>query len=190
MVALPTRPSPTPGSGPRDTLGPVSGLFLAWRRLLTSVLRGTRHGAHATMSSRAARATGLAMRYLRDPAGTLRSSDAADRVLLKNVGAAALAVGVALSFAVPGALGTPLVRRFLAAGWMAAWALARLLIMRTAARGALARDPSPIDDAWGPALLPFAVAVLDPLPVVALAVSAVLTLRGSSSPSADRFSPK
>jgi hypothetical protein len=118
------------------------------------------------------------MRYLRDPAGTLRSSDADGRTLLKNAGAAAVAVGVLLSFAVPGALGTPLVRRFLSAGWMAAWALARLFIMRTAARGTLARDPAPIDDAWGPALLPFGLAVLDPLPLAALAVSALLTLRG------------
>jgi hypothetical protein len=118
------------------------------------------------------------MRYLRDPAGTLRSSDAESRALLKDAGAVALAAGVVLSFAVPAALGTPIVRRFLSAGWMAAWALARLFVMRTVARGSLAREPGRIDDAWGPALLPFAVAVLDPLPLVALGVSALLTLRG------------
>lgn len=87
------------------------------------------------------------MRYLRDPAGTLRSSDAESRALLKDVGAVALATGVVLSFAMPGALGTPLVRRFLSAGWMAAWALARLFVMRTAATGRLAGERARIDDA-------------------------------------------
>lgn len=102
------------------------------------------------------------------------------------MGAVALATGVVLSFAMPGALGTPLVRRFLSAGWMAAWALARLFVMRTAATGRLAGERARIDDAWGPALLPFAVAVIDPLPLVALAVSAWLTMRGFDGLGIDR----
>jgi hypothetical protein len=178
MVALPTRPAPAPEPAPRSAGGPIAALFLAWRRLLTGSARGARRGGRALAASRPVRAAALAMRYLRDPADTLRTSDSDGRALLKNAGAVALAVGVVLSFAVPGALGTPLVRRFLSAGWMAAWALARLFIMRTAAKGALARDPARIDDAWGPALLPFALAVIDPLPLLALAASALLTLWG------------
>ncbi|MDO8915194.1 MAG: hypothetical protein Q7W16_03845 [Coriobacteriia bacterium] len=178
MVALPTRRAPAPEPSQRSADGPVAALFLAWRRLLTAGIRGACRGGRALAASRPVRGAALAIRYLRDPAGTLRASDADDRTLLKSAGAVALTAGVVLSFAVPGALGTPLVRRFLAAGWMAAWALARLFIMRTAARGALARTPSSIDDAWGPALLPFAVAVIDPLPLLALAASALLTLRG------------
>ena len=178
MVALPTRSTPARGPAARGPVDPLSGLFLAWRRLLTAAVRGVRRSAHAAAVSRPARATALAVRYLRDPAGTLRSSDAEGRALLRDAGAVALALGVVISFAVPAAVGTPLVRRFLSAGWMAAWALARLFVMRTVARGDLAHDHGRIDDAWGAALLPFAVAVLDPLPLVALAVSALLTLRG------------
>jgi hypothetical protein len=69
---------------------------------------------------------------------------------------------------------------------MAAWALGRLFIMRSVATGALARRPATIDDAWGPALLPYALAVFEPLPLVALALSAVLTLRGLSALGAER----
>jgi hypothetical protein len=178
MVALPTRPTPGQERPSRRRVGPVAGLFLAWRRLLTDGARGAGRAARALAASRPARGAVLAVRYLRDPAGTLRDSDAGSRALLKDAGAVALAVGVLLSFAVPGVVGTTLVRRFLSAGWMAAWALARLFIMRTAAKGSLARVPAPIDDVWGPALLPFAIAVVDPLPFVALAFSALLTLRG------------
>jgi len=126
------------------------------------------------------------VRYVRDPAGTLSCADADGRARLKDAGAAALALGVALSFLVPEALTTPVVRRFLAAGWTAAWALARLYIMRTAARGGLASRGSVIDDAWGPALLPYAFAVVDPLPFVALAVSGLLTLKGLEALGAER----
>jgi hypothetical protein len=125
-------------------------------------------------------------RYVRDPVGTLAAADADGRARLKEAGAGALALGVVLSFLVPEPVADPVVRRFLAAGWVAAWALARLLIMRTVARGELARRHSSIDDAWGPALLPFALAVVDPLPLVAFAVSAALTLRGLEALGADR----
>jgi hypothetical protein len=92
---------------------------------------------------------------------------------------------VALSFLVPEPIALPVVRRFLGAGWIAAWALARLFIMRSVATGSLARRPASIDDAWGPALLPYALAAFEPLPLVAFALSGALTLRGLRALGAD-----
>lgn len=178
MVAL---PPPRPGAArtpPARSGDPLSGPFLAWRRLLTRLIRGTARLGAALAGSRPVRTAAAAARYLRDPAGTLAAASTAERSLLKEAGAAALVLGVALSFAVPAAVGAPTVHRFLAAGWTAAWALARLFVMRTVARGPLAARPDRIDDAWGPALLPYALAVIDPLPLAALAASAFLTLRG------------
>jgi len=126
------------------------------------------------------------MRYLRDPASTLASADTAGRSSLKVAGAASVAIGVALSLALPAPVGGPLVRRFLSAGWVAGWALARLFVMRATSRGTLARDRHDVDDAWGPALMPFAFAIIEPLPLAALAVSAFLTLRGLAGLGADR----
>jgi len=175
MVALRTSRTGAPTPDPAD---PFEGLFMAWRRLLTSVFTAVGRGVSSVGGSRPLRAAMLAVRYLRDPAGVLAAADAGQRSLLKEAGAVALAVGVALSFAVPATVGPPLVRRFLAAGWVAAWALARLFIMRSIAHGRADGTRSAVDDAWGPALLPFAFAVVDPLPLVALGVSALLTLRG------------
>lgn len=186
MVALrtpPAGPPRTPSEALRD-VGPA--LFEAWRRLLTSLSRGVSRALGASGRSKPARAVVLAARYVRDPAGTLAGADAGERALLNVAGAVALAAGVAVSFALPASLGPSLVGRFLAAGWLAAWALARLLVMRTVARGALATRPSAVTDAWGPSLLPFAFAVIAPLPLVALGVSAFLTLRGLAGLGADR----
>jgi hypothetical protein len=186
MVALPNEPAAgaeRPDTGP---VGPFAALFLAWRRLVTAGFRGIATAGRALGASRPARAALIAARYVRDPVGTLAAADADGRARLKEAGAGALALGVVLSFLVPEPVADPVVRRFLAAGWVAAWALARLLIMRTVARGELARRHSSIDDAWGPALLPFALAVVDPLPLVAFAVSAALTLRGLEALGADR----
>ncbi len=156
----------------------MKALFDAWRRVITRAAGSARRAYSLVKSSSTVAVATLAARYVRDPDGTLRSADAAQRKRLKEAGAAALAIGVALSFLVPASFGVPVLRRFLAAGWTAAWALARLFIMRATARGTLAADPRPIADAWGPALLPFAVAVVEPLGFLSLGVSAWLTARG------------
>jgi hypothetical protein len=186
MVALPIRPTGGAGGPRKGASGPLAALFLSWRRLVTAAFRGVASGGRRLASSRPARAMVMAVRYVRDPAGTLACADADGRARLKQAGATALALGVALSFLVPAAVTTPLVRRFLAAGWTAAWALARLFIMRTVAKNDLADRRSVIDDAWGPALLPYAFAVVDPLPFAALAVSGLLTLRGLRALGVDR----
>jgi hypothetical protein len=147
---------------------------------------GISRGTTALLRSRPVRAAVLASRYLGDPSGTLSSTDRAERALLREAGGGALALGVAISFAIPPAIGTPLLQRFIAAGWVATWALARLFVMRLTARGALGRDLTRVNDAWGPALLPFALAVVDPLPLIALGVSAFLTLRGLAGMGVDR----
>ncbi len=186
MVALPIEPPVDPGRTPTSATGPFAALFLAWRRVVTAAFRTAAKSGRSLASSRPARTAIMAARYVRDPDGTLASADADGRARLKEAGAAALAIGVALSFLVPQAITTPVVRRFLAAGWTAAWALARLYIMRTVAKGDLAARRSTIDDAWGPALLPYALAVVDPLPFAALAVSGLLTLKGLRSLGVER----
>jgi hypothetical protein len=183
MVALPNEPPNRTEHGP---IGPFAALFLAWRRLVTSALRVLARVGRGLAASRPARAASVAARYVRDPAGTLASASADERARLKEAGAFALALGVAVSFLVPEPIALPVVRRFLGAGWIAAWALARLFIMRSVATGALARRRASIDDAWGPALLPYAFAVFEPLPLVAFALSALLTMRGLRALGAER----
>jgi hypothetical protein len=80
-----------------------------------------------------------------------------------------------LSFAVPATFGGSTLQRLLAAGWTAGWALARLLVLRAVLRRARA---DAAEDAWGPALFPYALAVADPLGLVALGVSGWLTWTG------------
>jgi len=146
--------------------------------MLTSVVRGSISLWKGLVASRPIAVLRAMAAYLRDPAGTLASADDSRRTRLKEGGSVALAVGVALSFLVPAAFGVPLLRRFLAAGWTAGWALARLFIMRTVSHADSRRRSRSIDDAWGPALAPYALAVVEPLGLVALGVSAWLTWRG------------
>jgi uncharacterized protein (DUF2342 family) len=155
--------------------GPLAGLLLAWRRLVSATGHALT-GAWAELGGSAvALAASAATRYVRDPAGTLAAADAPTRRRLKEAGAVALAIGVALSFAVPASFGGSTLQRFLAAGWTAGWALARLLVLRAVlGRG----DAGAAEDAWGPALLPYALAVADPLGLVALGVSGWLTSAG------------
>jgi hypothetical protein len=173
MVARPQMREGAAGA-PADP-GPVGGLVLAWRRLVSAAVRAFGRLWTGIGGSRVVASAGLAVRYVRDPAGTLRTADTSDLARLKEAGAAALALGVALSFAVPSAFGGSMLQRFLAAGWTAGWAPVRLLVLRIA----LGRERAGrAEDAWGPALLPYALAVADPLGLVALAVSAWLTLTG------------
>jgi hypothetical protein len=154
--------------------GPVGGLLLAWRRTVSRTARSLRRAWDALGAPVAATAVAIA-RYVRDPAGTLGSADAPTRRRLKEAGATALAIGVALSFTVPASFAGSTLQRFLAAGWTAGWALARLLVLRAVlrrGRGGAA------EDAWGPALVPYALAVADPLGLVALGVSGWLTHTG------------
>jgi hypothetical protein len=186
MVALPIEPE-TPPEPPRTPgSGPLAAVVLAWRHVVTRVFALLATARSRIVASRPASVAAMTVRYLRDPAGTLASADEDGRARLKEAGAAALALGVTVSFLVPGLVGAPVVRRFLAAGWTAAWALGRLFIMRVVARGELRTHPPRVDDAWGPALLPYAAAVIDPLPLVALAVSAALTLTGLQALGTDR----
>jgi hypothetical protein len=92
MVALPNQPTSGAERGP---IGPFAALFLAWRRLVTSAWRALARAARALAASRPARAANVAVRYVRDPAGTLASASADERARLKEAGAFALALGVA-----------------------------------------------------------------------------------------------
>lgn len=174
MVA---RPDP-PTAGRRGASDPVSGLFQAWRRVLTSVARTPGAAAQGAVRSRTARRLGLALSYAADPAGTLAAASASDRDRLKEAGAAALVIGAAVAFGVSLAIGSTALESFLAMGWVAAWALARLALLRLASSASSKADRRLVDDAWGPALLPFLGAVAFPLDIAALAVSAFLTHRG------------
>ncbi|HEX9093647.1 MAG TPA: hypothetical protein VF902_06660 [Coriobacteriia bacterium] len=176
MVARIEPPPPVP-QGDDPSGDPVSGLFRAWRRLVTSAGDGLRAFERSASRSRPARAARMALAYVRDPAGTLARADADGLARLAEAGAAALAVGAALSWAVSGALGLPPVRRFLAIGWTAAWALARLLIMRLASRERPSRA-GVLEAVWGASLLPYLGAVAAPLDLVALAASAFLAHKG------------
>lgn len=167
--------------GPPRGGDPVSGLLLTWRRIVTTAVCAPGRAMHSAVALRVAEVVRLGARYARDPVGTLKAADPRSRERLKEAGAAALAIGAALAFAVSSAVGEPLVRRFLALGWTAAWALARLLIMRLAARPASTAETRRVDDAWGPALLPYLAAVTFPLDLAALALSAYLTYRGMSA---------
>ena len=178
MVAPATDQRPTATPGPPSPARLLPAVFDAWRRALTVAGRGIVAPFQALARSHPVLAIRAALRYLRDPAATLAEADRGERGLLKEAGAVALALGVVLAFLVPSAFGVPLQDRFLAAGWTAAWALARLFIMRSLARRPLVGDLSRIDDAWGPGLLPYALAVASPLGLIALAASAWLTLRG------------
>lgn len=173
---MPAAPGPNGPDGRRARL--TDRLFLAWRMVVTRTLHGARDALSFARSSQPVLAAVVVGRYLRAPGATLASADETQRSRLKEAGAAAVVVGVALSFLIPVAIGEPPLRRFLAAGSTAAWALARLFVMRTVARGTLAERPTLVDDAWGPALLPYAVAVAAPLGFVALAVSAWMTATG------------
>jgi hypothetical protein len=173
MVARSNTPG-ADGRAPRGA-GPLEGLLLAWRGLVSDAARMLRRAREGLARSGIAAAAGAALRYVRDPAGTLASADAPTRARLKEAGAAALAIGVALSFAVPASFGGSTLQRFLAAGWTAGWALARLFVLRAVlGRG----RAGAAEDAWGPALLPYALAVADPLGMAALGVSCWLTWTG------------
>lgn len=185
MVAL-TIPDARESTGPRARArGPFSALFLAWRRVVTAWVRGIARGFLALGASRPARMARATAGYLRDPRGALAAASPAQRALLVEAGVVALALGAAASFLVPGSLSTGLVRRFLGVGWIAAWALGRLFIMRSIAGGGGSRARA-VDDAWGPALTPFVLAIADPLPFLALGVSALLTAIGLEARGFDR----
>lgn len=183
MVARPESGGPM---GPPRGSDPVGGLFLTWRRIVTAAMRAPGRAKRSACAFRAAEVVRLGSRYARDPVGTLLAADAPSRKRLKEAGAVALALGAALAFAVSSAVGEPLVRRFLALGWTAAWALVRLLIMRLAARPASTTETRRVDDAWGPALLPYLAAIVFPLDLAALALSAYLSYRGMSALGASR----
>lgn len=189
MVARSNDDSPPPdGQSPAD---PVSGLLHTWRRLVTATREVVRRGADGLPASRPARALKSAARYVRDPDGVIAGADDDTLTRLAEAGAAALAFGAALSYLAGMALGVPPVQRFLSIGWLAGWALVRLLIMRIAGRGRPFARRSAVQAAWGASLLPYLVAVAWPLDLVALAASAVLARRnlvalGSSVAEANR----
>jgi hypothetical protein len=120
--------------------GPLEGLLLSWRRVVSATGRALTGAWTGLGGSAVALAATAAARYVRDPAGTLAAADAPTLRRLKEAGAVALAIGVALSFAVPSSFGGSTLQRFLAAGWTAGWALARLLVLR-AVLGAAALAP-------------------------------------------------
>lgn len=171
MVARPEAPGSGAGASEPD---PVKSLFRAWRQIVTRGLRLPGALARAASRSRVADSLRLGIRYATNPADTLRAGSARDLDRLKDAGAGALVVGAGLAFAVSAATGAAPARSFLAMGWTAAWALARLLILRLA----LPAGRRQAADAWGPALLPYSVAVIFPLDLLALALSARLTHRG------------
>jgi hypothetical protein len=172
-----TRPQPPGSVRPAPDGDPLHGLFDSWRRVVTAVMGASGKAASAVAASRPLEALRLALRYVRDPSGTLVSADESARERLKEAGAAALAVGALIAFAISTAAGVSPVRRFLALGWTAAWALARLAVMRLAADRSPG-SPRRVESAWGPALLPYLGAVVFPLDIAALALSAALTHRG------------
>jgi hypothetical protein len=172
-----TRPQPPGSARPAPDGDPLRGLFQSWRRMVTVVLAVPARTAAAVATSRPVEALRLALRYVRDPSGTLVSADDRARDRLKEAGAAALAAGALIAFAISTAAGVSPVRRFLALGWTAAWALARLAVMRLAADRSPG-SPRRVQSAWGPALLPYLGAVAFPLDIAALALSAALTHRG------------
>ena len=177
MVARPdTGPRP-PSDGAPDG-DPLTGLFGAWRRVVSAVAGVAGRAARALPGSRPARALAMASAYVRDPAGTLARADGDGMARLAEAGAAALAVGAGLAFLVSGALGDAEIRRFLAIGWTAAWALVRLLLLRLAGRGHPFTDTRRLEAAWGASLLPYLTAVAPPLEIAALGVSAYLAHRG------------
>jgi hypothetical protein len=159
-------------SGPRP--GPLSRLFLGWRRLLTKVLRTRSEpvstAPRITVSARIAEIAA----YLRDPGGTLSAAGPASRSRLSRAGTVALFVGAALSVGAGVLAHRTWPQIAFYALWLVAWAYARRLIMRLAAGPA--RESA--DTAWAPSLLPESIAFFAPLDLIALAISAWLAYAG------------
>lgn len=169
MVARVRRHEPVPDAA----LSPAALWWRDWRRTLARVFR-TRPLARP----RPLRAARLALSYLAAPSRTVREADPRDRMRLVTAGATALALGAlgALAFGVRG--GKDWLPSLFTVVWLIAWALARLAILRLSAPAAFRGSPRPVEAAWGPALLPFALAIASPLDLVALAASAFYTLAG------------
>lgn len=172
MVARDTRGPDHPGPGPLEEFA------LFWRRLLGRAVPAGAPKAPRPPRPRPdpLRAVGAVVAYVRSPRDAVASADSRGLNALTTVGALAVTAGALLSVPVSRALGAGWLAAFVYVGWLAVWAIVRLAVLRLAApRAALGTR---FEAAWGGALLPFVFAVTRPLDLIALAVSAVLTVRG------------
>lgn len=169
MVARDDRHGPLPD----DAASPGVLWWRDWRRRVSRNVRW-----RPPARPRPLVAARLAIAYLRAPARTLARATGADRMRLVTAGALALSVGALASLALAIATGGGWVPSLLYVAWLVAWALARLAVLRLTAPARDDRSPRLVEAAWGPALLPFALALASPLDLLALAASAALTYVG------------
>lgn len=143
----------------------VSATFLAWRRWLT-------RAAHSFADARLAVAPAFSA-----GSGFLRGSVLApDTAPLVPLGIACVALGAVGTFVVSAVARASLAVSASDAAWLALWAGLRLVLLRLASPAELAEDPR-LTAAWAGGLLPFALAWVAPLRVVAFGASAWLTFR-------------
>ncbi len=179
MVARSTPPETDRQTGGRPSSSP-GRLLLGWRRLLTRLFYGSERAGTDSGRRAAPQIARLVLPYLADPGGTLAGAERTKAGDLRVWGLSALAFGAVTRIAVTLALRPVregVVEAFVDAAWLLGWAWARWAIMRVAAGGAR-EDRDRVDAAAGPALLPFALAVVFPLDAVALLASWWLTYRG------------
>ena len=162
------------GRDARLSLGArASGLFLAWRRILSSVvasivLAGRRAFPAIAGCARLAR---LLAEFAARPAPA-----AADPRALRSLARAGLlsaAAGGVLSLALARPLRVPMPEAAVAAVWTLGWMGLRLGIMRVAAART---SPSIVLRAWAAGLVPGIAGVTDPLRALVLVLSARQTL--------------
>ncbi|MDO8964492.1 MAG: hypothetical protein Q7W30_08395 [Coriobacteriia bacterium] len=182
MVARP-EPDTTEPRGPADApqgradATPVTVVWRVWRRALSRAFgwRSPATSKRALEAFRPALTAALTTAYVRRPVGALRDADAAHRRHLVNAGVTALALGAAVSLGAGALFGTTWPSRAAYVGWLAAWALVRLLLLRLTLPRSITNDRRGVEAAWGAALLPYVFAWAAPLDILALAGSAWLT---------------
>lgn len=149
----------------------ASALFVWWRRRVTAAFVAVRRAGQA------ARPLGpVAWEFLGSPTGVTHSADPRTANRIATSGVVALACGLAIGAIVAIATHIPVVTYLQDAGWVAGWALARLVLLRVAAPDGMARDHRLLA-AWGGGLLPYALAAAWPLRIAAFIASAWLTSR-------------
>lgn len=155
----------TRGDAPRRSDGRrwVAALFLAWRRLLTALLRVVRR-ALTPFEGGAGRAVSASRSVAALVTAPAASRSPGARRLLSISGVAALAIGTVLSVV----LARPtLLDAAVSAAWVPLLAVLRLVVMRLSAP----RLPAAIvREAWATGLLAQVIGVTDPLRIMALAL--------------------
>lgn len=148
--------------------GPARGpseLFRAWRRFLANPAQML--SARRTSDAERPAAGGGEGKGRMDPNHVRREREVAFGLLALAVGTAgAIAYGVSR-----GRLG----EAASAAALMVAWTVARLLVMREAARPLSAEQERALTQAWGTGLLPYTVAIVGSLRALAWIASLVIT---------------